>query len=259
LPPEHVITIPPPRPRRVEHIMGMPIQLDLRDDELPPDAVDAAFGWLRWVDETFSTYKPESQISRLGRGEVLLGDCAPEVDEVLTHCARLHDETRGYFSVRATGRLDPSGLVKGWAIGRAAELLEHAGARSFALDAGGDVVVRGRPDAQGPWRIGIRHPEIHDKVAAVLGCEDVAVATSGTYERGEHIVDPHTGAPPSGLLSVTIVGPDLATADAYATAAFAMGPDAQFWVPGLTGYEALLITSAHEVLSTPGLDRFRLT
>jgi thiamine biosynthesis lipoprotein len=259
LPREQVITIAPPGGRRVEHIMGMPIQLDLRDDAVAPDAVEAAFAWLRWVDETFSTYKPDSQISRLARGELLLADCAQEVDEVLTRCARLREETRGYFSVRAGGSLDPSGLVKGWAIGRAAELLERAGARSFALDAGGDVVVRGRPGTEGPWRIGIRHPVIHDKVAAVLGCEDVAVATSGTYERGEHIVDPHTGAPPSGLLSVTIVGPDLATADAYATAAFAMGTQAQFWVPQLKGYDALLITSAHEVLTTHGIDGIRIT
>jgi thiamine biosynthesis lipoprotein len=235
----------------------MPIAIDVRDaDDVD---VEPAFAWLRHVDETFSTYKPGSEISRLGRGELQISDCAPEVDEVLTRCAQLCEETDGYFSVRANGSLDPSGLVKGWAVARGAELLARAGAQRFAIDAGGDVVARGRPGDDGPWRIGIRHPEEHDKLAAVLAVEDMAVATSGAYERGEHVVDPHTGRPPRGLLSATIVGPDLATADAYATAAFAMGERAQAWVAALKGYEAMLITTEHELLSTAGLERFRVS
>jgi FAD:protein FMN transferase len=243
-------------PPETRHIMGMPIAIEVRGGDVD---VEPAFAWLRWVDDTFSTYRADSEISRLDRGEIALADCAPEVDEVLSRCAALREETGGFFSVRAGGRLDPSGLVKGWAVGRAAQLLAGAGAERFSIDAAGDVVVRGRRDGCAPWRIGIRHPEQHDKVAAVLACEDVAVATSGAYERGEHVLDPHTGLPPDGLLSATIVGPDIATADAYATAAFAMGADAQFWVGGLRGYDALLITSAHEVLTTPGLDRYRLS
>ncbi|HEU4978407.1 MAG TPA: FAD:protein FMN transferase [Solirubrobacteraceae bacterium] len=243
-------------PREVRDIMGMPIAIEVRGGDVD---VEPAFAWLRWVDRTFSTYDDSSEISRLGRGEIALADCSPEVDEVLTRCAALREETGGYFSVRAGGSLDPCGLVKGWAVGRAAALLEQAGAECFAVDAAGDVVVRGRPGDDGPWRVGVRHPQQRAKVAAVLGCEDVAVATSGAYERGEHVLDPHTGRPPSGLLSVTILGPDIATADAYATAAFAMGADARFWVAGLQGYEAMLITSGREVLSTPGLDRYRIS
>ena len=72
--------------------------------------------------------------------------------------------------------------------------------------------------------MGIRHPCEHRSLAAVLTLAGAAaVATSGTYERGPHILDPHTGHPAAGALSVTVVGPELATADAYATAAFAMG------------------------------------
>lgn len=243
-------------PREVRDIMGMPIAIEVRGGDVD---VEPAFAWLRWVDETFSTFKDSSEISRLDRGAIALADCAPEVDEVLTRCAALREETGGYFSVRAGGRLDPSGLVKGWAVGRAAELLARAGADRFAVDAGGDVVVRGRAGDDGPWRVGVRHPEQREKVAAVLGCEDVAIATSGAYERGEHVLDPHTGRPPCGLLSVTIVGPDIATADAYATAAFAMGEAAPSWVAGLRGYDAMLITSGHDVLTTPGLDRYRIS
>jgi thiamine biosynthesis lipoprotein len=244
---------------RVEHIMGMPIQIDLRDGGADPSVVDAAFDWLRLVDETFSTYKPDSEISRLARGELTVSECRPEVDEVLVRSAQLREETDGFFSVRATGTLDPSGLVKGWAVGRAADLLSSAGARDFSINAGGDVVLRGRPAPDELWRVGIQHPLQGDKVAAVLAGEDIAVATSGEYERGAHVIDPHTRRPPSGLLSATIVGPDLATADAYATATFAMGAAGPAWAARLTGYETLCITTGEALLTSPGFARYRVS
>ena len=236
-------------PREIRDIMGMPIEIDVRDDGID---VAPVFAWLRHIDATFSTYKPDSEISRLDRGELTLDECSPEVDEVLTRCLALRHETRGYFDVRAGGRLDPSGLVKGWAVAGAARNLVAAGARSLFINAGGDIATRG-----GPWRIGIRHPLQRERLAAVLEGSDLAVATSGEYERGRHVIDPHTGRPPDGLLSVTIVGPDLATADAYATAAFAMGADGPVWAATLAGYDALCITTDQRVLSTPGMARYR--
>jgi thiamine biosynthesis lipoprotein len=244
---------------RVEHIMGMPIEIDMRDERLDPIALDDAFAWLRLVDETFSTYKPGSEISRLARGEVTISQCRPEVDEVLTRCAELSDATGGFFSVRAAGQLDPSGFVKGWAVGKAADILGRAGARAFSINAGGDIVLRGRAGPTEPWRIGIRHPVELDQLAAVLAGEDIAIATSGEYERGAHVIDPHTGRPPAGLLSATIVGPDLATADAYATATFAMGDQGPEWAAGLSNYETLCITADQVVLTSPGLDRYRVS
>ena len=171
--------------RRVEHVMGMPVAVDVRDGERRADALDAVFAWLRFVDATFSTYRPDSDVCRLDRGELALADAHPLVREVLARCERLRGETGGYFDARAAGRLDPSGLVKGWAVDRAAALLSEAGARRFCVNAGGDVVVRG-----GPWRVGVQHPRQRDRVAAVLSLTDAAVATSGAYERGEHILDP---------------------------------------------------------------------
>ena len=232
--------------------MGIPIGIDVRDPQ--PVDTEPAFAWLREVDATFSTYRDDSEISRLDRGELLLSDCRPEVDEVLTECMRLERLTGGAFSARPAGRLDPSGYVKGWAVAGAARLVA---AEDFCINAGGDIAARGRPEPDGRWRIGIRHPTELDRLAAVLAVEDLAVATSGEYERGAHILDPHTGRPPAGLLSVTIVGPDLATADAYATAAFAMGADGPAWTTGLDGYDAMCITSDQRVLSTPGFARHR--
>ena len=121
----------------------------------------------------------------------------------------------------------------------------------MCVDAGGDVLVRG-----GGWRVGIRHPLERGLLAATLRADDLAVATSGAYERGEHIVDPHTRRPPAGVLSVTVVGPDLATADAYATAAFAMGEGGPEWTARLRGYEAMTILAGDEVLATPGFLRY---
>jgi thiamine biosynthesis lipoprotein len=239
------------------HIMGMPIGIDVRDRGAVD--VERAFAWLREVDATFSTYRDDSDISRLDRGDLTLAECRPEVDLILTRCLALERATRGYFCVRPAGRLDPSGLVKGWAVDGAADRLAAAGATAFCINAGGDLVARGRPAPDRRWQVGIRHPEHLDALAAVVAVEDRAVATSGEYERGAHILDPHTGRRPSGLLSVTIIGPDLATADAYATAAFAMGADGPAWTATLTGYDAMCITTERRVLTTPGFDRHRVS
>jgi FAD:protein FMN transferase len=236
----------------VEHVMGMGIVVDVRGAGGEETAVDDVFDWLRFVDETFSTYKPESEICRLDRGELSLADAHRDVGDVLERCEELREETRGYFDAQVGGRLDPSGLVKGWAVDRAAAILERAGARNFVIYAGGDIVARGRPSPEDYWHVGIRHPYLADRVAAVVEAEDLAIATSGAYARGDHVVDPHTGQPSTGLLSVTITGPALATADAYATAAFAMGERGPAWTAQLDGYEAMSILTNETVLSTPG-------
>jgi thiamine biosynthesis lipoprotein len=245
----------------VGHVMGMPVIIDVCDAGAGIAVVDRAYAWLDLVDRMFSTYRPDSEISRLNRGELALADADPAVRSVLARCAALRVETGGYFDARAAAAgdgIDPSGLVKGWSVEGAARILERAGLRNFSINAGGDVLVRGQAPQGGPWRIGIQHPLRRDAVAAVLAATDVGVATSGTYERGAHIVDPHSGHPPAGVLSVTIVGPSLATADAYATAAFAMGGDAAGWCATLDGFEALVVTDAPRVLSTDGFAAYRV-
>ena len=239
--------------RRVENIMGMPIVVDLRDEEVDDAVLERMFDWLRWVDATFSTYRGDSEMSRFNRGELALEDAHPDVRDVLDRCEELRVETRGYFDVRAASRdvVDPSGLVKGWSIDRAAALLDEAGLRNYAVNAGGDMRLRGRAVPELCWRVGIQHPVEHDRVAAVVEAGDLAIATSGAYARGDHVVNPHTRRPPEGVLSVTVVGPDLGTADAYATAAFAMGRIAgPAWTARLSGYEAMTILADETVLST---------
>ena len=165
------------------------------------------------MDATFSTYKDDSEISRLNRGELALADAHPLVREVLDRCEELRAETAGYFDARAASpdSIDPSGYVKGWSIDRAAALLDEAGVRNYAINAGGDIRVRGRAIPELDWRVGIEHPLLHDRLAAVVATDSCAIATSGAYARGAHVLDPHTRRPPEGVLSVTITGPELGT------------------------------------------------
>lgn len=240
---------------RVEHIMGMPVVVDLRDPAAADDAADAVFDWLRRVDATFSVFKPDSEVSRIDRGVLALEQASADVREIVRRCVELRDETRGFFDMHATGRLDPGGLVKGWAVDRAAAILDGLGLRNYAVDAGGDLRIRGGALPAREWRVGIQHPVVRDAIAAVVTGTDLAIATSGAYNRGDHVVDPHSRRPPVGVLSVTVTGPDLATADAYATAAFAMADQGPDWTAGLTGYQALTITADGRVLATPTFPR----
>jgi thiamine biosynthesis lipoprotein len=240
--------------------MGTVISLDLRSPKVSSTAIEAAFDHLRDIDARFSTYRPDSEISRLGWGELSAADCSPDVGEVLARCEELRTLSRGYFDIRAhraDGRLDPSGFVKGWAVENAARILDAAGARNYCLNAGGDVITRGEPEPGTPWRIGIRHPELPGQLATVLEARDLAVATSGGYERGDHIADPLTGTSPDELLSVTVVGTSLAEADAYATAAFAMGRAGLAWIATLSDYAACAITAERRLVWTEGFARFK--
>ncbi|QRP44506.1 FAD:protein FMN transferase [Amycolatopsis sp. FDAARGOS 1241] len=238
----------------VEHVMGLPVSLDLRGEGDFAAAVADAFAWLHDVDARFSPFRADSEVCRLDRGELAARELSADLDEVLTLCAYYEDLSGGAFSARLPGRgLDPSGVVKGWAVQRAAERLHAAGARRFCLNAGGDVVTEGEPEPGRPWRVGVRHPERTDAVCAVLASRDGAVATSAAYERGAHVLDGRTGLPATGLLSVTIVAENLTHADALATAAFALGTDGIDWAAGQPGCDVLIVDAQRRVHRSPGL------
>jgi thiamine biosynthesis lipoprotein len=254
-------------------VMGMPWLFDICEPGVGADALREIIGWLRWVDAVFSTYRRDSQISRLNHSELTLAQTHPEVRAVLARCNLLRARTGGYFDAASPyrdgsapapgdggpGSLEPSGLVKGWAIAGAADRLRAAGARNFSVNAGGDVYLSGRPEGGTHWRVGIQHPRSPSEIALTLALCDAGLATSGTHARGEHITDPIAGSTPAGLLSVTVVGPDIATADAYATALFAMGAgQAEGFCARIADYEAILITDDDCVLTTPGVEQLRV-
>lgn len=215
----------PDRIVHVEHVMGTAASFDIRDPTTTTAvAIAEACDWLHDVDRIYSPYRSDSVISRLDRGEIPPGDVDLEVDVVLHACALLQTQSGGAFDARATGRLDPSAYVKGWAAERAAEILLGYGLRHFQINAGGDIVVRGDADRSGGgWRIGIRHPSQPAAVAAIACLHDQAIATSARYERGDHIIDPATGRAVNATISVTVVAAHLGHADGWSTALFAAG------------------------------------
>lgn len=240
-------TSPPARNGVVCHeaVMGTVVTFDVRTPA-PPEQVKAALAaavaWLHWVDDTFSTYKPQSEVNRFDRGELAVGGCCEELKTVIALCHKFKGRTGGFFDAWAGGHFDPSGVVKGWSIERASQMLLEAGLPDHTIDGGGDVRLSGAPGTARPWHVGVRHPLQREAYCAALSLAGGAVATSGTYERGLHVLDPFTGRPASDLVAATVVGPDLTSADAYATAAVAMGAAAPGWLEGLTGYEALVIS-----------------
>lgn len=235
--------------------MGLPISIDVRDeDPALTEALERAFEVLRAADLRFSPFRTDSEISRYDRGELAPELVSDDFREVMGICSHYERETGGAFTARVPGRgLDPCAVVKGWAVQRAADLLRSAGARRFCVNAGGDVVTAGEPEEGRPWRVGVRHPDQPDALCAVIAARDGAVATSATYERGQHIFDGRTGKPADGLLSVTVTASDLTTADSTATAAFAMGRDGVAWAAAQPGCEVLAIDADRRVHRTPGL------
>lgn len=271
----------------VEHIMGTAISLAAPDDTDPAvfaDAARAAYAHLRRIDEIFSTYKPDSPVSRIRDGRLPLTALPAHPDgdlirEVLALCAQLNRESRGAFDAWNVGdppQFDPSGAVKGWAAEHASRLLTKHGLTHHALSAGGDVRVCGgtgpatasmppprtpASPASAPWRIGVADPHRPGHTILVVERVDGAVATSGTAERGLHVYDPRTHQPATALTQVTVTGPDLALADGYATAALALAAtnsiaDTCAWLTALgdrTDYQSLIVAPDTGVWWTPGL------
>lgn len=238
--------------RHVLECMGTVFSFDIRAPGVDAAGLEEAIDWLHWVDAVFSPYRPNSAVNRLGRGECRVGKCPPEVGEVLERCAQLGEETDGYFSARYSQRLDPSGYVKGWAIERASDILVRAGSVNHCVNGGGDLQCAGRPGHGQPWRVGIAHPLQPGNLAGVAVGSGFAIATSGSAERGNHVIDPHTSRPVRALASITLVGRRLATTDAYATAAFAMGSTARDWVERLAGHDALAVCADGSTWSSTG-------
>ncbi len=235
--------------RRVAHVMGMPVSLAVRGPVSPDEAPvwTEALTVLRMADAVFSTYRADSAISRLSRGEISLDDCPDVVHEVLALGEQARCDSLGAFDVWRAGAdgvrvLDPSGVVKGWAVERAAQVLDHLTEHDFCLSAGGDMVVRTRHTDGPGWRIGVEDPFDRTRVLAVVPVRNGGVATSGSAARGAHIVDARTGVPPTGIASATVVGPDLVHADIDATAAFALGADGPAWLER-RGCHGVIVTS----------------
>lgn len=251
--------LPDPQRRSwVQHVMGMPVSLLVRGPQARSAGADAAagrvFAELRRLDAVFSTYRPDSEVSRLARGELARDRAGAEVRQVLELCERARDRTDGWFDHELPGpdgvrQLDPSGLVKSWAAERAGRFLEVLADSDWLLNAGGDVVVRSRAQ---PFSVGVQAPGDARAVLDVVPVVRGGVATSGGYARGGHVLNPHTGQPVTAPGSVTVVGPTLLEADVLATACYAEGLPGLDRVERTKGCEALFVLADGAPRTTSG-------
>jgi FAD:protein FMN transferase len=244
---------------RTHPVMGTVASVHVHDTAEPAvieAAVEALWLELDRLEAVFSTFRESSVISRVNRGELHLLDAGAEVIEVVDVCTWLEHVSHGAFRARRPGDtvLDPAGFVKGWAAELAAQCLDRAGLSQWYLSVGGDIQTRGTSGDGSPWRVAIADPNSDDSgaIRAIVEVSGEAVATSGTAARGRHLWDGRTGRPSDALASMTVVGPHLTWADAFATAAFVMGPEGVDWVADFDGYRALAITSAGDLVHRDG-------
>ena len=263
--------------RRVhaEQVWTTVVTIDVRGPDLAEADVAAVMRscaeFTHDVDRWLSPFRPDSAISAISRGELAEVDAPEAVMEVLDGCRRARDLTGGVFDPWRSGTgggVDPSGYVKGWAADQMAGMATAAGFGNVCVNAGGDVVCRGEQAPGQPWAIGVQHPWRRDEVVRVVHVRDGAVATSGRYERGNHIVDParHAGSAQSmgeteggtrsrltgGMLdSATVVGPDGGLADALATALVVAGAYGVRFLADLPEWSAYLVSGGRAQMIGP--------
>ncbi len=239
--------------------MGMPVTLELVDSWATQQELDSLFAYFARVDERFSTYKENSEISMINKHQLKVEQSSDEMKTIFALAEQTSRETEGYFDILQNGLYDPSGIVKGWAIQNAAEDLRERGFQNFYVDAGGDVQAVGRNIHGENWRVGIQDPFNMNEIVKVLSVSDCGVATSGTYARGQHIYNPkNRNEPITDVISLTVIGPNIYDADRFATAAFAMGREGILFIEGKKGFEAYMIGQDRQATYTSGFERYVL-
>lgn len=204
-------------------LMGMPITVEIIDKEATLKDIEEVFSYFDYIDHKFSPFKDDSEVSKINRGEIKPNEYSEDMKTVLELCQQTKEDTDGYFEIEHDGKINPSGLVKGWAIRNATIILKEKGFKNFYVDAGGDIEISGFNSKGNEWQVGIRNPFDRSQNIKILSLTDIGIATSGTVIRGQHIYDPYNnGQELSEIVSLTVIGPNVYEADRFATAAFAM-------------------------------------
>jgi FAD:protein FMN transferase len=238
-------------------IMGMPVTVEIVDGNANQNDLNKIFDYFHYVDEKFSTYKPTSEISLINQGKIAEADQSQDMKTVLALSEQTKKETQGYFDISRNGKLDPSGLVKGWAIFNASEILKKSGFKNYFVDAGGDVQVSGKNSDNTNWQVGIKNPFNEKEIIKVLNLNNCGVATSGTYIRGQHIYNPKDpNKNITDIVSLTVVGPNVYEADRFATPAFAMGKEGINFIESLPGLEGYIINKDGIATMTSGFEKY---
>lgn len=245
--------------RQTRVMMNMPITVEITNRQAAEADIENIFSYFQSIEERFSVFRPDSEISRINSGEINEVDYSAAMIEVLKKSEQTKRETDGYFDIMIDGRLNPSGLVKGWAIFQAAQILKSSGFKHFYIEAGGDIQSYGLSVSGKPWSVGIRNPFQREQIIKIIHLppEGLGVATSGNYIRGQHIRNPHQPtAPLTEIVSLTVIGPDIYEADRFATAGFAMGRAGIGFIERLSGFEGYQIDSNGIATMTTEFDKY---
>lgn len=239
-------------------IMGMPITIEIIDEKVNKDIFILIFNYFKYIDEKFSTYKDSSEITQINKGRIKKENYSKDMLEILELSEKTKIDTNGYFDIKKyDNSLDPSGIVKGWAIHNASLILKEKGFKNFCIEAGGDIETSGLNSTGESWTVGIRNPFKNQEIVKVLESNDLGIATSGTYIRGNHIYNPIDKNPiSSDVVSLTVIGPNIYEADRFATAAFAMGKNGIIFIETLPNFEGYMIDKNGIATMTSGFEQY---
>jgi FAD:protein FMN transferase len=244
--------------KQTKILMGMTIKIEISDKNVDEKIFDKIFSYFGEIDKRFSTYKKDSEISKINRNELGKDEWSAEMKEIFKLSEKTKKQTNGYFDIqRPDGKYDTSGLVKGWAIFKAADILKKEGYKNFYVDAGGDIQAFGKNDKNETWKVGIRNPFKTEEIIKKLSIENKGIATSGTYVRGQHIYNPkNPNETIKDIVSLTVVGKNVYEADRFATAAFAMGEEGIYFIENLPNFEGYMIDKNGIAKMTSGFEQY---
>ncbi len=238
-------------------LMGMHVTIEIVDATVTTKDIDDIYDYFKYIDEKFSTYKETSEISQINNGKLRENQYSADMKVILSLCKQTKAETNGYFDIVQNGKIDPSGIVKGWSIWQAAKILSQKGFKNFYVDAGGDVQVSGKNTNGEIWTVGIKNPFNQSEIIKVLALDEKGIATSGTYIRGNHIYNPYQKTEKlDKIVSITVIGQNVYEADRFATAAFAMGREGINFLERLPNLEAYMIDKSGIGTYTSGFEKF---
>ncbi len=237
-------------------VMGMPSTISIVDnDKKTAEIIQKVFNYFTYIDSIFSTYKPESEITKINNKQLPISEASPIVKKVFALCEQTKQETNGYFNINHKGFIDPSGIVKGYAIHQGAEILRKNGYKDFCVEIAGDIEVSGTNNGN-PWRIGIENPFNRKEIIKIIALINKGIATSGNYIRGKHIYNPVTKKGTDEVISISVIGPNAYEADRFATAAFAIGIKGIEFIEKLKDFEAYMVTKNKQAYYTEGFEKF---
>lgn len=232
--------------------MNMPITVEIADPQATEEIFNRIYDYLHYVENKFSVFKPESEISQINAGKISAQDYSDDMKQIFSLAEETRQQTNGYFNIiDRQGKYNPSGIVKGWAIYQSGKILLDAGFKNFYINAGGDIQVQGKNPLGQTWQIGIKNPFNQNQNIKIVWLSNQGIATSGTYIRGQHIYNPFDAPKPiTDIISLTVIGPNIYEADRMATAAFAMGRSGLYFIESLPGFEGYLIDSQGQATLT---------